>query len=595
MPQHTVRITAPFAMDRTEITVAAFWRFVEATGFRTDAERDGRGRRWVMALHEWAWVPGLRWSHPLEASRPAPDHWPAVQLSYRDAEAYCRWNGGRLPTEAEWERAARGGRDGEITAVATQPEVAAANGPDERLHAVIPEWEYVPGRDDGFAELAPVGQFSANPYGLHDMIGNAYEWTSDTFGDAPYAVSDSVDPVGLPARPLRVVRGGSWGYYPRHHRFSWRGAFESDGFRTASLGARCAYDLGQPAMRYPLWRAVRGGKHPVGFVARTTQSSVSTRPVQVSVWYPATRQPAPAMSFGGYVALYVGGAAVVGDSVSAPSADSQTVARYRASWFAASSHARVQHLAATPTAASWRAPMARGPFPIVLYAPGLGGTPLTHTITAEFLASHGFIVAMVPAQSADGGEQSYDDAGQRALVHDMQSAYASLASCAACDRQRVATMGFSFGANVALLLAQRLPTVRAVISLDGSPTFVDGIPILTRAPEFDVARATHPLLALTSDSATVADLALLRALPSKERHHLTLRGIAHHDVIGSAVIAAVVSDSLSLTADGAYQATLSTMLSFLQWAMDTVPITRSSPWNPGMAIPASIGSLHALP
>jgi formylglycine-generating enzyme len=245
-PIHRVLLDG-FWMDRTEVTNAEFMRFVVATGYLTVAERPlrpedfpgvplrnlvpgsivfsspGRAvplddpRRW------WRYVPGANWRHP---EGPGSDlkgrgQFPVVHVAYEDAEAFAKWAGKRLPTEAEWEFAARGGRAGE-----SYPWGVELN-PGPRWMANIWQGEF-PGRNsvaDGYAATAPVGSFPANGYGLHDVSGNVWEWCSDWYRPDSYArdvaagsvarnprgpvQADSFDPEER-GMPKRVVRGGSF-------------------------------------------------------------------------------------------------------------------------------------------------------------------------------------------------------------------------------------------------------------------------------------------------------------------------------------------------------------------------------------------------
>jgi formylglycine-generating enzyme required for sulfatase activity len=245
-PRHRVRIRRSIWFGATEVTVAAFRRFVNDTKYRTRAERDGHGRAWVHGQDQWEWIDRLRWSAPLRADETAPDSWPALQMAWEDAVAYCAWAGGRLPTEAEWERAARGGRDDEIYpwGNAKTPEtngVKYANGSDELTHARYRGWTFFAGYRDGFAEVAPVGRFAPNGLGLYDMAGNAWEWVADWYSPAYYSVSRSVDPSGPATGQAHVARGGSWAYAPEQHRSSERG-YAEPGFWTATFGFRCALE-----------------------------------------------------------------------------------------------------------------------------------------------------------------------------------------------------------------------------------------------------------------------------------------------------------------------------------------------------------------
>jgi formylglycine-generating enzyme required for sulfatase activity len=245
-PRHRVRLRRAFWIGATEVTVGAFRRFITASGFRTRAEVEARGRAWVHANAQWEWIGGLSWAAPLRAGVRAPDQWPVLQVAWDDAASYCRWAGGRLPTEAEWEHSARGGRDGEIFPWGNEPRPEAggvryANGPDEGTHQRFPSWSYFAGYRDGYDEAAPVGRFAPNRFGLYDMAGNAWEWVADWYDASYFERSPAVDPTGPQSGSAHVVRGGSWGYAPEQHRASERG-FAENGFWTATFGFRCALD-----------------------------------------------------------------------------------------------------------------------------------------------------------------------------------------------------------------------------------------------------------------------------------------------------------------------------------------------------------------
>ena len=186
MPDERPRFVAevrPFLMDVHPVTVAEFRRFVEATGHRTDAERVGDAGVYESAVDRWLLVPGATWHHPRGPDKPpAPGDHPVTQVSWHDAAAYARWAGKRLPTEIEWEHAARGGRDAREpyawgAALAEQGRQRA-----NTWHGVADRGEHGSAAGgDGHVYTSPVGAFGATPLGLTDMGGNVWQWTADWF------------------------------------------------------------------------------------------------------------------------------------------------------------------------------------------------------------------------------------------------------------------------------------------------------------------------------------------------------------------------------------------------------------------------------
>ena len=211
-----VRVAA-FWMDRTEVTNAQFAAFVKATAYITQAEREGGAAVFrAPARHEpirgnswWTYVKGANWRHPEGPASKLDrrDQQPVVLVTLADALAYARWKGRDLPTEAEWEWAARGGGSGEQ--VEREPRSA-----DGRTHANY--WQglfpSVNTNEDGHAAQAPVGCYPANGYGLHDMIGNVWEWTKDSYTGARQAHGNGEPDAAAPPRPseLGVIKGGSF-------------------------------------------------------------------------------------------------------------------------------------------------------------------------------------------------------------------------------------------------------------------------------------------------------------------------------------------------------------------------------------------------
>lgn len=206
-PVHEV-VLPSFWMDTHEVTVADFSRFVTATGYVTEADQFGWSLVFSIEHGAWQKVEGANWRHPDGPGSQAAQNEPVTQVSWNDANAYARFVGKRLPTEAEWEYAARGGLIGKTYAW----------GEDLRPEGkpVANWWQgHFPTHDtgeDGFRGRAPVGSFAANGYGLFDMAGNVWEWCADWFDPNTYTIRKTVaeNPTGPAQGKERVIRGGSW-------------------------------------------------------------------------------------------------------------------------------------------------------------------------------------------------------------------------------------------------------------------------------------------------------------------------------------------------------------------------------------------------
>ena len=230
-----------FLLDRTPVTVAQFRAFVSATGYETDAERVGDGAVLDKAAGGWELVKGATWQKPRGPAGPTAveDH-PVTQVSWRDADAFCRAYGGRLPTEVEWERAARMGQaaDGHVFKAGDPLSVSG------RWRANV--WQGVfPLLDegsDGYRSTSPVGAFGAAPSGLTDMAGNAWEWTASWY--VPYG-------SGAKSGAERVQRGGSFLCDPgfcQGFSVTARGRATPDSSHM-HVGFRCAADGAAPPPR----------------------------------------------------------------------------------------------------------------------------------------------------------------------------------------------------------------------------------------------------------------------------------------------------------------------------------------------------------
>ncbi len=213
---------APFRIARHEVTNTEFEAFVAATGHLSDPERTGAGYVWT---DRWRLVAGADWRHPHGPGttiKGRAGH-PVVQVSQRDAAAYCRWRGLRLPREAEWEFAARGNDGRRYPWGDERPRQGPAARANFGAVACC-----APDAGDGYRKIAPVGRFAAgaSPFGVLDMAGNVWEWTSS----------------GFPGRAGFVsLRGGGWGNDPYCLRVSYRHANPPD-IGLDMVGFRCAGD-----------------------------------------------------------------------------------------------------------------------------------------------------------------------------------------------------------------------------------------------------------------------------------------------------------------------------------------------------------------
>ena len=293
-PVHKVTLK-PFLIDRNEVTNREFDVFVKATGHTTQAERDGYCWCFLKGESEFLAVPGANWHHPegpAQSIKNRMEH-PVVCISWEDAAAYATWAGKRLPTEAEWEYAARAGSskhvkgrasgqgasgaapnagdahlsthregvEGKRASLASSPSAAhpptvsrgnhsdLASSDEALIQANVWQgtWPSNNRLEDGYYYTAPVGHFKPNSLGLYDMIGNVWEWTADWYSFDYYQHAPLENPTGPTSGADRVARGGSWfcsSNYCAAYSTHFRGASPPN-HAFNNVGFRCAADLAE--------------------------------------------------------------------------------------------------------------------------------------------------------------------------------------------------------------------------------------------------------------------------------------------------------------------------------------------------------------
>lgn len=235
-PAHDIEVQS-FRLDRSPVTVADFAAFIRATGHETDAERLEGGAVMSFGTGQWRLVPGATWRAPYGPQGPEAqaDH-PVTQVSHSDAEAYCRWRDKRLPTEKEWEFAARAGQDGEPVYAFGDRLLREGEFLANVWTGIFPVLNTA---EDGYKTTSPVGAFGTTPIGLTDMAGNVWEWTSSPYGPYGDHAPQADDPAAA-----RVQRGGSYLCDPKlchGFRVSARGHATPDSAHM-HVGFRCAAD-----------------------------------------------------------------------------------------------------------------------------------------------------------------------------------------------------------------------------------------------------------------------------------------------------------------------------------------------------------------
>jgi len=235
-PVFTAKVQ-PFWLDKYLVTVKDFRKFINETGYKTDADKFGNSLVFSFKTGKWEFIDGANWQYPQgRDKKPAKDDHPVTQVSYHDAMAYAKWAGKRLPTETEWEYAARNGKNtgqnypwGNDLVVNGKYMANVWQGP------LQPEPEV----KDGFLYTSPVGYYGETPAGLTDMSGNVWQWTDSYF--QPYPGSQYDGRAG-PDENSRVLRGGSFMYdeFGNLSNSVWFRSMNTIETSLFNMGFRCA-------------------------------------------------------------------------------------------------------------------------------------------------------------------------------------------------------------------------------------------------------------------------------------------------------------------------------------------------------------------
>ena len=260
LTQQTV-VVDDFEIDATAASNAEFEKFISETKYQTDSEKFGwsfvldshltqeaaeKASGSVKGAEHWVAVPEASWKYPRGPGSFLLDNHPAVHLSYNDAKAYCEWKGGRLPTETEWEYAARGGLAEKQYPWGDSPMAVQGDGRLKKWKANIWQGAF-PKKDeaeDGFSGTCPVDKFEPNAFGLYNTVGNIWEWT------------DTKGPLGDKAAVTRILRGASFvdsldGKFNHKANINSR-MHNSEDSASSNTGMRCAYGpVSKKGYRYP--------------------------------------------------------------------------------------------------------------------------------------------------------------------------------------------------------------------------------------------------------------------------------------------------------------------------------------------------------
>lgn len=332
----------------------------------------------------------------------------------------------------------------------------------------------------------------------------------------------------------------------------------------------------------PFWGNLTAGKYSVGFkllnlrdaarvfaeIDRNTGKILYVpRPVSISVWYPAEIESKDKqMPFAEYVCAYVSKDAELYNGLD-EAARMRVADVYRERNFKREAKEKFDELLTTPTAAFKDASLVEEKFPLIVYAPGAGGTPLTHTPICEYLASRGFVVMSAASRGTNSLGMTLDAAGVEAQTRDLEFMLWAAANFPNADGEKIGAVGFSLGSGAALSLAMRNPFVKAVASLDGSIGFTPYTAMHRQLADFAPANFRADLLYIDKIDYEYNDSSVFAVLKYANRYHLGFRGIEHHDLIASKNISGLVKGTTDRHQAAVFRASSEYLLNFLNAAL----------------------------
>ena len=303
--------------------------------------------------------------------------------------------------------------------------------------------------------------------------------------------------------------------------------------------------LAQP---YPQWGRIEPGQYGVGHrvvlstdYTRTFNQNTENRgrPLQFNIWYPAVKNDSmarmPYVEYVGWIGL-IGRKGPLDDEIR--NAGKSEFYRYFMSKGVPKE--KLDLLLKMPTAVGRNAVEERGPFPVVLFAPGIGESPIMHTILCEVLASHGYLVLAIPSMGWSSREMRFTGSCVEAQMRDLEQAIAWLRDDPHADIRRLGIVGFSLGSCAAILLPMRNTEISAVASLDGSIGFRDRLSLVKSSPFFDPSVFTVPLLHVNVKGNKRNDTAVIDSMKHSMRYIVGIKGITHINFTSLGMIAGIV-------------------------------------------------------